>query len=96
MAQELPCFLCASCSTGSLHGTEGKCSTLTAKTPYLLPFEFFPLTDQLDEQPRPLQVMPQFLPVLQLFLYCTRLLILLLLEDIAAGLEVKSLSRCPL
>lgn len=71
-------------------------AALTARTPYLLPFEFFPLTDQLDEQTCPLQVMTQFLPVLQLFLYCTGLLILLLLEDIAVGLEIKPLSRCPL
>lgn len=42
----------------------------------LLPLELLPLPNQLNQQPRPLQVVAELLPVLQLFLHCTGLLIL--------------------
>lgn len=44
---------------------------------HLLPLEFLPFADELNQQPRPLQVVPEFLPVLQLFLHGTCLLVLL-------------------
>lgn len=44
---------------------------------HLLPLQLLPFADELDQQPRPLQVMPELLPVFQLFLHRARLLIML-------------------
>lgn len=49
--------------------------------PYLLPLELLSFPNQLNQEPRPLQVVPELLPVFQLFLHCTRLLVLLSLWE---------------
>lgn len=52
---------------------------------HLLSLELLPFADELDQQPRSLQVMAEFLPVFQLFLHRTCLLVLLPLSKVRTG-----------
>lgn len=51
------------------------------RAPHLLPLKLLSFPNQLNQQPGSLQVMPELLPVFQLFLHCTGFLILLSLQE---------------